>query len=316
MLETPFFISELIAAQIGSPRTSSQVHVSISNDPSDSPITNLVSDECLVVPKTHPLTPSRTSSFHAQSSDPQINGLNNNVSLLMPTSQSVPEMTHTSTIPSPAASVTTDSSPVGSDTELSEWPGDFFLDFQELNTISVYPSSVQETSACPDSPTHGSDTSEPQNVIHSVLETQTSQLDSTPFNGTSTSSKMSERSYDVSIQQTPPLTQKFDSSTPSSPIPKTYDSPSGAPEFLLNTSQILRPITPSVSPSPGLIVKGASTQSSTENLSPEYLENAHLSPPLTDQTRPSSSLSEETGSVLSRNNSFRSSSASCFISSL
>ncbi|XP_057188451.1 diacylglycerol lipase-alpha isoform X2 [Triplophysa rosa] len=315
VLETPFFISELIAAQIGSQRTSSQVHVSVSNAPPSSPLTNLVSDECLVVPET--LTPSRTSSFHAQSSDAQINGLNNTVSLLMPTSQSVPEMSHTPTIPSPAASVTVDASPVGSDTELSEWPGDFFLDFQELNSISVYPSSVPEASAGPDSPTHGSDTSEPQNVTQSVLETQTGQLDSTPFNGTSTSSKMSESSYDVSIPQTPPLPQKFDSSTPSRPISKTHDSPSGAPEFLLNTSQTLRPITPSVSPSSGLMVEGTSTQSSTENLSPEYLENAPLSPPpITDQARPSSSLSEETASVLTRNDLSRSSSATCYISSL
>lgn len=301
MLETPFFISELIAAQNGSQRISTQVHVSVSNTPPDSPLTNLVSDECLVLPETHSLTPSRTPSFHAQSSDARTNGLNNTVSLLTPTSQSVAETSHTPTIPSPAASVTIDTSPVGSDTDLSDWPGDFILD---LNSISVYPASISETSAGPDTP-------EAQNVTQSVLETQTGPIDSTSFNDISTSSKISESSYDV-ISQTPPL--KFDFSTPSHP--KTYDSLSGAPEFLLNTSQTLRPITPSVSPSPGLMVEGTSTQSSTDNLSTECPEIAHLSPPLTDQARPSSSLSEETSSVLTRNDSSRSSSATCYISTL
>lgn len=293
VLATPFFISELNAPQNGSQRDSIQAHDSVSNPSPDSPLTHLVSDEC---PEALSLTRSKRASFQTPPSD----ALHNSLPLLMPTFDVAETLDTQNTITGISISIPSpiNTSPIDSDTELSE-PGDFIFTFQEPDNISVHQSSPEtsKTLACD---TSGS--TEPKNGTQSNVTlsfTDSPVLDSTPL-PSSSSSKMSDVPVSHSSLTPPSLFEKVHSSTPSNPLPKT----NLAPEFLLNTSQILQ--SPSVSPSPELMIKGTATQLSMENLSPKHTQ-ARLS---------SASLSEEFKTVLPPNDLSRSSSATCYISSM
>ncbi|XP_052006481.1 diacylglycerol lipase-alpha isoform X2 [Xyrauchen texanus] len=358
VLEAPFFISELISAQVGSQRTSTRVCFSVPNTLPHSPLTPLVPDECFVVPETCsvPLTHNEMHSFQPQSSDTQENSLplNNTVSLSIPTSNSVIETSYTpnfitgtpTPVASPTMSVSEDTSPFESDTILSDWPGDTCCTLQHSENTSVHQSGPSH----PYSPTLAckiSKSTEPKNDAQlsltnlvepsnlPALETPSSVKDSTvspystPFNGSSYS-KMSDHSSDASIPpspltyntptETPSQVVKINSSAPScksrSPSPKTSDYPSST-EFLLNASP-----TPSESPSPGLMAEGISAQLSTENISlkPPVFDNINLTPRPSDHSQTglnsSTAPSEETSVVLTRNNSFRSCSVTCYLSNI
>ncbi|XP_016148181.1 sn1-specific diacylglycerol lipase alpha-like [Sinocyclocheilus grahami] len=84
VLENPYLISELIAAQVGSQRTCIQACVSVPNALPDPSLT-LCSDECFMVPDTCSAsrTPSEMVSVQPRGSDAHMNGLSldNTVSL-------------------------------------------------------------------------------------------------------------------------------------------------------------------------------------------------------------------------------------------
>ncbi|XP_051987347.1 diacylglycerol lipase-alpha-like isoform X2 [Xyrauchen texanus] len=254
-------------------------------------------------------------------------------------------------IASPTMSVSEDACLIGSDAILSDWPGDITCTLQQSNNTSVHQSLVPETSAgpsLPDSPTLVSDNSrsiEPENDAQSsltlsvvdpsnlpALETASSVQDSTiPLHSTPFYSEMSDSSSELppsslsynTHPETPSQFVKLNSSAPSSgrSIPSLKPTKSSS-EILLNPSPTLWPNTPSEGPPTRLMAKGSSTQLSTENLSlkPPVFDNKSLTPLTTDhsQTGLSSSTgpSEETSTVLTRNNLFRSSVATCYVSNI
>ncbi|XP_051561602.1 diacylglycerol lipase-alpha-like isoform X2 [Myxocyprinus asiaticus] len=367
VLETPFFISELNASQVGSQRTSTRVRFPVLNTLPDTPLMPLVPDECLVVPEacSVPLTFNETSSLQPQSSDTQEQSLllNNTVNPLMPTSNSVTEISNTQNfitgtpnpIASPTMSVPEDTYPIGSDTILSDWPGDISSTLQQSDNTSLHQSLVPETSAGPsrpDFPTLVCDTSrsiEPKNYAQSsltlsvvdpsnspALETPSSVQDSTtPLDSTLFYSKMSDSPSEASFPpsslsyNTPPETPsqfaKLSSSAPSSESSTPSLKPSNCPsssEFLLNPSPTLGPNTQSEGPPTRLMAEGSSAQLSTENhsLKPPVFDNTSLTPLPTDHSQTglssSTSPSEETSTVLTRNNLFRPSIATCYVSNI
>ncbi|XP_039514536.1 diacylglycerol lipase-alpha isoform X2 [Pimephales promelas] len=277
VLETPYLVSELIAAQVGSQRTRIQSHVSFTNSLPDPSLMPLRSDECFIVTETCSL--SRTPS-----SDTHRNGLSldNTVSLLTATSSNRPETSNTLTpIPSPTMSVTVDTSSIRS--------GDISFDLQQ----SLTSQSESPTVAC-----------DPKNIAPlnitltsmkldlPTLEITSPVQDSTiPSNG-SLSSKMSNTSSDVSVDESHSPFHKI-TSTSSTLFPNTSDC-SSSPEFLLKTSVL------SEVPSTGLMEEGTSAELSTENrfTKPSIFDNTPLTSP---QDRLSSSTT---------------SSATCYVSSL
>lgn len=258
MLETPYLISELIAAQVGSQRTSTQAHVSVPNaDPSYTP---LCSDECFMVPETCSVSSSETVSVQPRGSDTQRNGLSleSTVSLLTAASVSAAETPNTQNagtlapIPSPTMSVTVDTSSISSDTK----PGDNTLQQSstsqsESPTVACDPKNIAQlnitlTSTKLDSPT---------------LEILSSVQDSTiPFDG-SLSSKMPNTSSDVSVPDS-----QFHTITSTN----ASDCPS-SPEFLLN------PVFSEI-PSTGLMGEGKPAELSMEDrfTKPSTFDNTPL----------------------------------------
>ncbi|XP_058637929.1 diacylglycerol lipase-alpha isoform X2 [Onychostoma macrolepis] len=292
VLENPYLISELIAAQVGSQRTSIQVCVSVPNALPDPSLMPLCSDECFMVPDTCSAsrTPSETVSVQPRGSDTHRNGLllDNTVSL-QAASKSNFQNTITETL-TPVMSVTVDTSSI----ELDIKPGDNFCALQQPSTCPSLSESPMVACA-------------PQNIAQSnvtltstkldlpTVEMPSSIQDSTiPFNG-SLSSKMTNSSSDESHPQ-------FQKTTSQTPFPNTSDS-SSPPEFLLKTS-----INPNFSeiPSTGLMSKDTLAELSVENSStkPSVFDNTLLTSP---QARLSASTaqSEETNF-----------SATCYISSL
>lgn len=287
MLETPYLISELITAQVGSQRTRIQSHVSVTNSLPDPSLMPLRSDECFIVTETCSLSqaPSETVSVQPRGSDTHRNGLSldNAVSLLTATSSNHPETSITQNtgaptpIPSPTMSVTVDTSTIRSDTK----PGDISFDLpQSLTSQSespmvacdpknIAPLNITLTSMKLDLPT---------------LEIPSSVHDSTiPFNG-SLSSKMSNTSSDVSVDESRSQFHKI-TSTSSTLFSNTSDC-SSSPEFLLKTS--VNPVLSEI-PSTGLMGEGTK---------PSIYDNTPLTSP---QDRLSSSTT---------------SSATCYVSSL
>ncbi|XP_048039650.1 diacylglycerol lipase-alpha isoform X4 [Megalobrama amblycephala] len=302
VLETPYLISELIAAQVGSQRTSTQVHVSVPNALPDPSYTPLSSDECFMVQETCSVSSSETVSVQPRGSDTQRNGLSleSTVSLLMAASVSAAETSNTQNtgtltpIPSPTMSVTVDTSSISSDTK----PGD--------DTFSLQQSSTSQS----ESPTVACD---PQNIAQlnitltstkldsPTLEIPSSVQDSTiPFDG-SLSSKMPNTSSDVSVPESRSQFQMI-TSTSSTLFPNTSDCPS-SPEFLLKTS--LNPVFSEI-PSTGLMGEGTSAELSMEErfTKPSTFDNTPLTSP---QDRLSSSTAPSEGTP---------SSATCYVSSV
>ncbi|XP_077084110.1 diacylglycerol lipase-alpha isoform X3 [Siphateles boraxobius] len=296
VLETPYLVSELIAAQVGSQRTRIQSHVSVTNSLPDPSLMPLRSDECFIVTEICSLsrTPSETVSVQPQGSDIHRNGLSldNTVSLLTATSSNRPETSNTQNtgtltpIPSPTMSVTVDTSSIRSDTK----PGDISFDLPQ----SLTSQSESPTVAC-----------DPQNIAPlnitlttmkldlPTLEITSSVQDSTiPFNG-SLSSKMSNTSSDVSLDESRSQFHKI-TSTSSTLFPNTSDCPP-SPEFLLKTS--VNPVLSEI-PSAGLMGEGTSAELSTENhfTKPSIFDNTPLSSP--------------------QDSSSTTSSATCYVSSL
>ncbi|XP_050971781.1 diacylglycerol lipase-alpha isoform X2 [Labeo rohita] len=277
VLENPYLISDLIAAQVGSQRASIQECVSVPNILPDPSLTPLCSDECFIVPETCSAsrTPSETVSVQPRVSDTHRNGL-------PATFKSNPQNTMTETltpIPSPVMSVTVDTSSISLDIK----PGDNFCALQQPSTCSSQPESP--TVACaPKNIDQANITLTSTKLDLPILEMPSSVQDSTiPFND-SLSSKM----IDVSIPASQSIT----------PFPNTSDA-SSPPEFLLKTS-----INPDVSESP--MTNGTSAELSTENHStkPSDFDNTPLTSPQA-RLRSSTARSEE--------NTF---SATCYISSL
>lgn len=265
MLETPYLISELITAQVGSQRTRIQSHVSVTNSLPDPSLMPLRSDECFIVTETCSLSqaPSETVSVQPRGSDTHRNGLSldNTISLLTATSSNRPETSNTQNtgtltpIPSPTMSVTVDTSAIRSDTK----PGDISIDLPQ----SLTSQSESPTVAC-----------DPKNIAPlnitltsmkldlPTLEITSSVRDSTiPFNG-SLSSKMSNTSSDVSVDESRSQFHKI-TSTSSTLFPNTSDCPS-SPEFLLKTS-----VNPSEIPSTSLIGERPSIYDNTPLTSPQ-----------------------------------------------
>ncbi|XP_042615431.1 diacylglycerol lipase-alpha-like isoform X2 [Cyprinus carpio] len=265
VLENPYLISELMAAQVGSQRTSIQACVSVPNALPDPSLTPLCSDECFMVPETCSAsgTPSETVSVQPRGSDTHRNGLSpDNTVSLQATSESNPQNPITETL-TPVMSVTVDTSSISLDIK----PGDTFC-------------ALQQPSTCP------SQSESPTNItLTSTLEMPSSQDSTIPSNG-SISSKMT----DVSVPESHSQLQKTTSKS-ITPFPNTSDSPS-PPEFLLKTS-----INPDFSeiPSTGLMSKSTSAELSAENSSAKssVFDNTPLTSP---QSRLSSSTarSEET----------------------
>ncbi|XP_016307728.1 sn1-specific diacylglycerol lipase alpha isoform X1 [Sinocyclocheilus anshuiensis] len=290
VLENPYLISELIAAQVGSQRTSIQACVSVPNALLDPSLTPLCSDECFKVPETCSASrtpPSDTVSVQPRGSDTHRNGLSlDNTVSLQATSKSNPQNTITETL-TPVMSVTVDTSCISLDIK----PGDTFCALQQPSTCPSQ--SESPTVACA-----------PKNIGQSnitltstILEMPSSVQDSTiPFNG-SISSKMT----DVSV---PESRSQFLKTTSHSitPFPNTSDSPS-PPEFLLKTS-----INPDFSeiPSAGLMSKSTSAELSAENscTKSSVFDNTPLTSP---QSRLSSSTARSEETTFS---------ATCYISSL
>lgn len=302
MLETPYLISELIAAQVGSQRTSTQAHVSVPNALPDPSYMPLCSDECFMVPETCSVSSSEMVSVQPRGSDTQRNGLSleSTVSLLMAASVSAAEMSNTQNagtltpIPSPTMSVTVDTSSISSDTK----PGD--------DTFSLQQSSTSQS----ESPTVACD---PQNISQlnitltstkldsPTLEIPSSVQDSTiPFDDT-LSSKMPNTSSDVSVLESRSQFHTI-TSTSSTLFPNTSDCPS-SPEFLLKTS--LNPVFSEI-PSTGLMGEGTSAELSMEErfTKPSTFDNTPLTSP---QDRLSSSTAPSEGTP---------SSATCYVSSV
>ncbi|XP_059383078.1 diacylglycerol lipase-alpha-like isoform X2 [Carassius carassius] len=247
VLENPYLISKLIAAQVGSQRTSIQASVSVPNALPDPYLTPLCSDECFMVPDT----PNETVSVQPRGSDTHGNGLSlDNTVSLQAASKSNSQNTITETF-TPVMCVTVDASSISLDIK----PGDNFCAVQqpstspslsESPTVACAPhSNILLASTELDLPT----LEMPSSVQHSTI----------PFNG-SLSSKIPNSSSDVSITESHPQFQK---PTFQTPFPNTSDS-SSPPEFLLKTS-----INPDFSelPSTGLMSKETSAELSVENSS-------------------------------------------------
>uniref|UniRef100_A0A8C1GI54 Diacylglycerol lipase-alpha n=1 Tax=Cyprinus carpio TaxID=7962 RepID=A0A8C1GI54_CYPCA len=290
VLENPDLISELIAAQVGSQRTSIQACVSVPNALPDPSLTPLCSDECFMVPDTCSAsrTPSEMVSVQPRGSDINRNGLSlNNTVSLQAASKSNSQNTITETL-TPVMYVTVDRSSI----ELDIKPGDNFCALQQPSTcpsLSESPmvacapqSNIVLTSTKLDLPT----LEMPSSVQHSTI----------PFNG-SLSSKMTNSSSDVSIPESHP---QFQQTTSQTPFPNTSD-PSSPPEFLLKTC-----IYPDFSeiPSTGLKSKDTLAELSKQNNSTKssVFDNTPLSSP---QASSSTARSEETNF-----------SATCYISSI
>lgn len=280
MLETPYLFSELIAAQVGGQRASTQAHVSVPNALPDPSLTPLCSDECFTVVETCSVsrTPSETVSVQPRGSDTHRNGLSLE-SPLTATSVSAAETSNALTpIPSPTMSVTVDTSSISSDTK----PGDDTFTLQQSSTCR----SESPTAAC-----------DPKNITL----TSTKLDNSSSVRDESLSSKIPNTSSDVSVPDSRSQLRRV-ASTSSTLFPNTSDGPSSS-EFLLKTS--LNPVFSEI-PSTGLMGEGTSADLSTEDrfTKPSVFDNTPLTSP---QDAPSSSTapSEEIAS-----------SAACYISSV
>ncbi|XP_026071949.1 sn1-specific diacylglycerol lipase alpha isoform X2 [Carassius auratus] len=280
VLENPYLISELIAAQFGNQRASIQACVSVPNALPDPSLTPLSSDECFMVTETGSTsqTPSETVSVQPRASDTHRNGLSlDNTVSLQAVSKSDPQNTITETL-TPVMSVTVDASSISLDIK----PGDSFCVLQQPSTCPSQ--SESPTVAC--APIN---TGQLNITLTSTLEMPSSVQDSTiAFKG-SISSKVTDESP-TQFQQT--------TSQSITPFPNTSDSPS-----LLKTS-----IDPGFSEisSTGLMSKSTSADLSAENDSAEsdIFDNTPL-------TSPQSRLSFST--ARSEKTTF---SATCYISSL
>ncbi|XP_043099694.1 diacylglycerol lipase-alpha isoform X2 [Puntigrus tetrazona] len=289
VLENPYLISELIAAQVGSPRASIQACVSVPNALPDPSLTPLCSDECFMVPDTCSASPGETVSVQPRGSDTRRNGLSlDNTAGLQAASKSNSQNTITETL-TPAMSVSVDISSI----ELDIKPGDNFCAVQQPSTSPSESSVV----ACA-----SQNTAEQSNILLTstmsdltTLESPSSVQDSTISFNSSLSSEMTNAFSDASHP-------RFQTTASQTLFPNTSGS-SSHPEFLLKTNT-----NPDFSevPSTALMSEDTLAEPLMENSSAKssILDN----PPLTS---PPARLSSST--VQSEETNF---SATCYISSL
>ncbi|XP_067301254.1 diacylglycerol lipase-alpha isoform X2 [Pseudorasbora parva] len=230
VLETPYLISELIAAQFGSQSASILTHVSVPNALPDLSLTPLSSEECFILPETYSVSQktSETVCVQPQGSDTHRNGLSlyNTVCLLTATSSSAVETSTTQNTETPIPIPSPTMSSIRSDTK----PGDISFALEQTSTSQPESSMV----ACDPTNIAPNITLTSMKLDLPTLEIPSSVQDSTiPFDG-SLSSKMSDTSPDVSVPECHSQFHKI-ASTSSTLFPNSSDCTSSQ-EFLLNTS--------------------------------------------------------------------------------